>query len=85
MPPARASLYCGSCVQTLCSAQTSAVTGFVASFPSLLVLTPGAGYTPMCEWLSMMPGVTNLPVPSITIALSSLRSEPIALMSPSEK
>ena len=42
-PPAKASLYCGSWDQTLCSAQTSAVTGFVASLPSLLVLTPGAG------------------------------------------
>ena len=49
IPPANANLYCGSCVHTLCSAHTSEVTGLVASFPSLLVLTLGAGYTPICE------------------------------------
>ena len=85
MPPAKASLYCGSWVQTLCSAQTSAVTGLVASFPSLLVLTPGAGYTPICEWLSIIPGVTNLPMPSITSASSTSRLAPTAFISPSEK
>jgi hypothetical protein len=34
---------CGSCGQTECSAQTFAVTGFVASLPSLFASTPGAG------------------------------------------
>src|SRR5215471_10303993 len=42
-PPANARGNCGSCGHTECSAQTLAVTGFVASFPSLLASTPGAG------------------------------------------
>ena len=33
----------GSCGQTLCSAQTSARTGAVASFPSLCDCVPGEG------------------------------------------
>ena len=67
-PPARARGICGSCGQTECSAQTLAVTGLVNSFPSLFASTPGAGYTPMCECTSMIPGVTYFPVPSITNA-----------------
>src|SRR5690349_16991884 len=67
-PPARLRGNCGSCGHTECSAQTLAVTGLVASLPSLLASTPGAAYTPRCECTSMMPGVTYLPVPSTTIA-----------------
>src|SRR5688500_11680179 len=66
--PARFRGNCGSCGQTECSAQTCAVTGLVASFPSLLAATPGAAYTPRCEWVSIRPGVTYLPVPSTTNA-----------------
>src|SRR5690242_5303187 len=67
-PPARLRGNCGSCGHTECSAHTYAVTGFVASLPSSLPLVPGAGYTPSCECVSMMPGVTYLPVPSTTTA-----------------
>src|ERR1041384_3565593 len=42
-PPANARGNCGSCGQTECSAQTFAVTGFVASLQSLFASTPGAG------------------------------------------
>ena len=42
MPPAIASGICGSWGQKLCSAQTCAVTGSVASFPSLWLGVPGA-------------------------------------------
>src|SRR5512140_1479922 len=49
MPPARLRGNCGSCGHTECSAHTKAVTGLVASLPSLLASTPGAGYTPRCE------------------------------------
>src|SRR5213592_2225002 len=42
-PPANARGNCGSCGHTECSAQTFAVTGFVASLPSLFASTPGAG------------------------------------------
>ena len=42
-PPAMASGICGSCGQKLCSAHTSAVTGLVASLPSLTPEVPGAG------------------------------------------
>src|SRR3954470_4584476 len=48
-PPARLRGNCGSCGHTECSAQTNAVTGRVASLPSLFASTPGAGYTPRCE------------------------------------
>src|SRR4029079_457854 len=67
-PPARLRGNCGSCGHTECSAHTFAVTGFVASFPSLSAWTPGAAYTPRCEWVSIIPGVTYLPLPSITVA-----------------
>src|SRR3954471_13000765 len=41
-PPARSRGNCGSCGHTECSAHTYAVTGFVASLPSLSAGTPGA-------------------------------------------
>src|SRR6266513_1377258 len=68
IPPAIARGICGSCGQNECSAQTSAVTGFVASLPSDSASVPGAAYTPRCEWSSISPGVTYLPVPSTTTA-----------------
>ena len=43
MPPASAREKPGSCGQTLCSTQTSAVTGAEISLPSLSELTPGEG------------------------------------------
>src|SRR5205085_11797664 len=67
-PPAMASGICGSCGQNECSAQTSAVTGCVASLPSDSANVPGAAYTPRCECTSITPGVTHLPVPSTTTA-----------------
>ena len=67
-PPMRSRGNCGSCGHTECSAHTCAVTGAVASLPSECAAVPGAGYTPRCECVSMRPGVTNLPVPSITTA-----------------
>src|SRR4029078_9831430 len=67
-PPARLRGNCGSCGHTECSAHTYAVTGFVASFPSLSAFTPGAAYTPRCECTSIIPGVTYLPPPSMTVA-----------------
>src|SRR5690242_7116380 len=67
-PPARLRGNCGSCGHTECSAHTLAVTGLLASLPSLLAWTPGAAYTPRCECTSMMPGVTYLPWPSMTVA-----------------
>src|SRR5688500_5745995 len=67
-PPARLRGNCGSCGHTECSAQTCAVTGLVASLPSSCAGTPGAGYTPRWECVSMRPGVTYLPWPSITTA-----------------
>src|SRR5688500_906020 len=48
-PPERLRGNCGSWGHTECSAQTCAVLGFVASFPSLRALTPGDAYTPKCE------------------------------------
>ena len=42
MPPATARGICGSCGQNECSAQTIAVTGLVASLPSLSANVPGA-------------------------------------------
>src|SRR5688500_20159705 len=68
VPPARERGNCGSCGHTECSAHTFAVTGLVASLPSLFACTPGEAYTPMCECVSAIPGVTNWPAPSITIA-----------------
>src|SRR3989442_4492667 len=68
MPPAIANGICGSCGQNECSAHTSAVTGFVAWLPSDSASVPGAAYTPRCEWSSISPGVTYLPVPSTTTA-----------------
>src|SRR6185312_1534349 len=65
-PPARLRGNCGSCGQIECSAQTYGVAGFTSSLPSLLDSTAGAGYTPRCECTSTIPGVTNLPWPSIT-------------------
>src|SRR5215475_8923610 len=44
-PPARLRGNCGSCGHTECSAQTSAVFGLVASFPSDCAPTLGAAYT----------------------------------------
>src|SRR5690554_5308389 len=48
-PPASAAPKPGSCGHTECSAHTWAVTGAVASLPSLCALAPGLGYTPRCE------------------------------------
>src|SRR5690349_5693252 len=64
-PPASDLGNCGSCGQTECSTQTFAVTGLVASFTSS-VCAPGSSGTPpapMCECVSMIPGVRNLPAP----------------------
>jgi hypothetical protein len=68
MPPASASENCGSCGHTECSAHTCAVFGSVSSLPSCCDSIPGAEYTPMCECVSMMPGVTHLPLASMTTA-----------------
>src|SRR3954454_11632236 len=67
-PPAKARVKPGSCGQTEFSLRTSGVDGFVASLPSLVASLAGEGYTPRCEWMSMMPGVTNLPFALITTA-----------------
>src|SRR6266550_689901 len=85
IPPAIASGICGSCGQKECSAQTSAVTGFVASLPSDSAWVHGAAYTPRCECVSMIPGVTHLPVPSTTTASEGGASTvaPTATMRPS--
>src|SRR5687767_13124875 len=84
MPPARLRGNCGSCGHTECSAHTCAVTGFVASLPSLLPLVPGAAYTPRCECVSISPGVTYLPVPSTTTASEgAARLAPTATIFPS--
>ena len=84
MPPASAVRKPGSCGQMECSAHTLGVTGLVASLPSLCALMPGLGYTPRCEWMSMMPGVTHLPVPSTRIASAgTCRPVPTATMRPS--
>src|SRR5690606_30382610 len=83
-PPASAAAKPGSCGQTECSAQTLAVTGEVASLPSLCARTPGLGYTPRCECTSMMPGVTHLPVASTRVAPAGSSSPaPTATMRPS--
>ncbi len=79
-----ASGICGSWGQIECSAHTSAVTGLVASFPSLSADVPGAAYTPMWLWVSISPGVTHFPVPSMTVALEGVVTlVPTAKISPS--
>ncbi len=84
IPPAIARGICGSWGQNECSAQTSAVTGFVASLPSDSASVPGAAYTPRCEWSSISPGVTYLPVPSTTTASAGGSTfAPTATMRPS--
>src|SRR5438445_8232727 len=84
IPPAMASGICGCCGQNECSAHTSAVTGFVASLPSDSASVPGAAYTPRCEWSSISPGVTYLPVPSTTTAsLGASTFAPTATIRPS--
>src|SRR5688572_18434465 len=84
VPPASTRGNCGSCGQTECSAQTCAVTGAVASLPSLCAAVPGAGYTPRCECVSMRPGVTYFPCPSMTVALAgAVTLAPIAATLPS--
>jgi len=83
-PPASAAWKPGSCGQIECSAQTCAVLGEVASLPSLCALAPGLGYTPRCEWMSMMPGVTHLPVASTrTASAGTSRLVPTATILPS--
>src|SRR5207253_4375849 len=69
-PPASVRGNCASCGHTECSTHTFAVTGLVASFTSSVCApgSPGAAAPPMCECVSMMPGVTYLPAPSITTA-----------------
>ena len=84
IPPAMARGICGSCGQNECSAQTSAVTGLVASLPSDSASVPGAAYTPRCEWSSISPGVTYFPVPSTTTAPAGASTlVPIATIFPS--
>ncbi len=84
IPPAIASGICGSWGQNECSAHTSAVTGFVASLPSDSASVPGAAYTPRCEWSSIRPGVTYLPVPSTTTASAGASTfAPTATIRPS--
>src|SRR4029078_6210497 len=63
-PPARLRGNCGSCGHTECSTHTLAGTGAVASLTSFVCVPSSSGTPPepMCEWLSMMPGVTYLPV-----------------------
>src|SRR5688500_4682261 len=83
-PPASAAAKPGSCGQTECSAQTLAVTGAVASLPSLCEDVPGLGYTPRCECTSIRPGVTHLPVPSrVTAPAGATSPWPTATISPS--
>src|SRR6476661_1951415 len=69
-PPARLRGNCGSCGHTECSTHTLAVTGAVASLTSFFFVPSSSGTPPaaMCEWVSMIPGVTYLPVPSMTTA-----------------
>src|SRR5262245_5540312 len=77
---------CGSCGHTECSAQTCGVDGFDISFPSASASPPGAAYTPRCECVSMIPGVTNLPVPSITRASGgTVTFAPTATIFPSRR
>ena len=84
IPPAIARGICGSCGQNECSAQTSAVTGVVASLPSDSASVPGAAYTPRCEWSSISPGVTYFPVPSTTPASAGASTfSPTATILPS--
>jgi len=61
------------------------VTGAVASLPSSLACANGTAYTPRWECASISPGVTNLPVPSITRApagTATLASLPSAAIAP---
>src|SRR5581483_7873397 len=51
-PPAMLRGNCGSCGHTECSAHTYGVVGSVASLPSELASTPGAGWSHMCECTS---------------------------------
>src|SRR5207249_2033184 len=84
MPPAMANGICGSWGQNECSAQTSAVMGFVASLPSDSASVPGAAYTPRCEWSSIKPGVTYFPVPSTTATSAGASTfSPTATIRPS--
>ena len=82
-PPASAVTNPGSCGHTLCSAQTSAVLGAVASLPSECEGVPGDGYTPRCECTSMTPGVIQRPLASTIVAPSALRPLPTAWILPS--
>ncbi len=66
-PPATARSMVGSCGQNASAVSTSGVLGALASLPSSVPTVSIIGYTPMCECVSMRPGVTNLPAPSITI------------------
>src|SRR5258708_34478894 len=61
-PPAMASGICGSCGQNEGSAQTSAVTGFVAALPFDSGSGPAAAYRRSWQGAAMMPGLTNFPV-----------------------
>src|SRR3954447_7794229 len=67
-PPASDRSNWGCCGQMECSADTSAVFGLVTSLPSCSDSIPGAAYTPRCECVSMIPGVTHFAVASITTA-----------------
>src|SRR5688572_3488696 len=72
----------------LCSIHTCAVTGAVASFTSLSSVPwpPGAPPAPMCECVSISPGVTYLPVPSMTTASAgAFTVAPISTILPSRR
>jgi hypothetical protein len=57
-PPCAAREICGSCGEYAYCARACAVTGALASLPSSFARALGAAYTPMCECVSMRPGVT---------------------------
>src|ERR1051326_1860121 len=87
-PPASERGNCGSWGHTECSTHTFAVTGFVASFTSSVCDPGSAGAppAPMCECVSMIPGVTYLPLPSMTTASDgALTDVPTAVILPFER
>ena len=52
----------------------------MASLPSEFERSPGAGYTPIWEWISIIPGVIHLPFTSITLASVSNGISPMAVI-----
>ena len=82
-PAASARVKPGSCGHTECIAHTSAVFGSVDSFVSLVEEIEGDGETPRCECVSMIPGVTNLPLASITsVPAGTSRFRPTSMILP---